>query len=150
MNQIVIHDTQRDIRFFDYCYKPEKKFTSPRQKLTIRQPFVKVDIKATVMNVISKRPFIDAAKKHPNDRAALIDMYIVLHKTNFQTPEELRAVFPSLDNYKYKDGWWVIDVGGNNLRVIAFIQFVNKRMYIKHICNHADYDKLTAKHRSQG
>lgn len=101
------------------------------------------------MNVISKRPFIDAAKKHPNDRAALIRMYKVLHNTNFRTAEELRAVYPSLDNFRHKDGWWVIDVGGNNLRVIAFIQFVNKRMCIKHICNHADYDKLTVKYRAQ-
>lgn len=99
------------------------------------------------MNVISKRPFNEAAQEYPNDRAALLAMYQVLQKTNFHTPDELRSVFPSLDNFKYKDKWWVLDVGGNNLRVIMFIQFVNKRMYIKHILNHADYDKLTEKYR---
>lgn len=99
------------------------------------------------MNVISKRPFNDAAQKYPNDRSALLEMFKVLQKTDFRTPDELRAVFPSLDNFKYKDKWWVLDVGGNNLRVIMFIQFVNKRMYIKHIVNHADYDKLTGKYR---
>ncbi|WP_292275044.1 type II toxin-antitoxin system HigB family toxin [Marinobacter sp.] len=72
-------------------------------------------------------------------------------RIDFSTPSELKAVFPSLDNFKYKDKWWVLDVGGNNLRVLAFIQFVNKRMYIKHIVNHADYDKLTKKYaRAQG
>ncbi len=99
------------------------------------------------MNVISKRPFNEAAKRYPNDRDPLMDMYRVLQKTDFRTPEELRAVYPSLDNFKYKDKWWVLDVGGNNLRVLAFIQFVNKRMYIKHIVSHADYDKLTEKYR---
>ena len=99
------------------------------------------------MNVISRKPFNDAAEKYPNDRAALIDMYKVLKKIDFQTPDELRSVFPSLDNFKYKDKWWVLDVGGNNLRLILFIQFVNKRMYIKHIVSHADYDKLTDKYR---
>ncbi len=98
------------------------------------------------MNVISKKRFNDAAQKYPNDREALLDMYRVLHRTDFQTPDELKAVFQSLDNFKYKDKWWVLDVGGNNLRVLAFIQFVNKRMYIKHIVNHADYDKLTKKY----
>ena len=63
--------------------------------------------------------------------------------------KKLKAVFPSLDNFKYKDKWWVLDVRGNNLRVVAFIQFVNKRMYIKHIVNHADYDKLTRKHMKE-
>lgn len=74
-----------------------------------------------------------------------MEMYRVLNSTQFKTPDELRAVFPSLDNFKYNDRWWVLDVGGNNLRVMAFIQFVNERVYIKHIVNHADYDKLTRK-----
>ena len=100
------------------------------------------------MNVISKRPFNDAARKYPNDRTALLEMFKLLQKSNFQNPEELKSIFSSLDNFKYKDKWWVLDVGGNNLRVIAFIQFVNKRMYIKHIVNHADYDKLTEKYRN--
>lgn len=99
------------------------------------------------MNVISKRPFNDAAKKYPNNRAALMEMFKILQKNDFHNPDELRAVFPSLDNFKHKDKWWVLDVGGNNLRVITFIQFVNKRMYIKYIVNHADYDKLMEKHR---
>lgn len=99
------------------------------------------------MNVISKRPFNDAAKKYPNNRDALMTMFKVLQRTDFKTPDELKAVFPSLDNFKYKEGWWVIDVGGNNLRVMTFIQFVNKRMYIKHIVNHTEYDELTEKYR---
>ena len=99
------------------------------------------------MHVISKRPFNDAARKYPNDREALMSLYRVLSSTVFKTPEELAAVYPSLDNFKYNDRWWVLDVGGNNLRALAFIQFVNKRIYIKHIVNHADYDKLTEKYR---
>ncbi|MDG1772195.1 MAG: type II toxin-antitoxin system HigB family toxin [Oceanicoccus sp.] len=101
------------------------------------------------MHVLSKKPFNDAAKKYPNDRLALMEMYRVLSSTQFKTPKELRAVFPSLDNFKYNDRWWVLDVGGNNLRVMAFIQFVNGRIYIKHIVNHADYDKLTEKYRRE-
>ena len=99
------------------------------------------------MHVISKRPFNDAATKYPNDRQALMDMYRVLNSTVFKTPEELKAVYPSLDNFKYSNRWWVLDVGGNNLRIMAFIQFVNGRVFIKHIVNHTDYDKLTVKYR---
>lgn len=101
------------------------------------------------MHVISKRPFVDAAKKYPNDAEALMTMYKVLKNTDFKTPDELRAVFPSLDNFKYKDKWWVLDVGGNNLRVMLIIHFVQGRMYIRHIVDHAEYDRLTAKYRSE-
>ena len=101
------------------------------------------------MHIISKRPFNDAAKKYPNDKEALMDTYNVLSKGEFRSPDELKAAFLSLDNFKYKDKWWIIDVGGNNLRVMAFIQFINQRMYIKHIVNHAEYDKLTDKYRKE-
>lgn len=101
------------------------------------------------MHVISKRPFNAAAKKYPNDRQALMDMYQVLKSTSFKTPDEFKAVFPSLDNFKYKNKWYVLDVGGNNLRVMAFIQFVSGRLYVKHIVSHADYDRLTEKYRKE-
>ena len=44
------------------------------------------------MNVISKRLFKDAARKYPNDEQALLHMYAVLSKTNFNTPEELKRL----------------------------------------------------------
>lgn len=94
------------------------------------------------MHVISKSPFNEAAKAHPNQRQALEDLYRVLRKSEFGTPEAMRRVFPSLDNFKHKNKWWVLDVGGNNLRMIVFIQFVQNRMYVKHIVTHAEYDKM--------
>lgn len=101
------------------------------------------------MHIISKRPFNDAAKNYPNDKEALLDFYKTLKKSSFKTPEEMKKVFKTLDNFKYRDKWYVLDVGGNNLRIIALIQFVNKRIYVKHIVTHADYDKLCKKYRSE-
>jgi mRNA interferase HigB len=94
------------------------------------------------MHVVSKRPFNNAAKAHPNQKQALEDLYRVLRKSHFDSPDAMRKIFPSLDNFKYKDKWWVIDIGGNNLRLIAFIQFVQKRIYVKYILPHAEYDKI--------
>ena len=55
------------------------------------------------MHVISKRPFADAMKKYPNDAAAIEATYNVLNRGEFKTPEALKAVFRTLDNFKYKD-----------------------------------------------
>lgn len=99
------------------------------------------------MRIISKRPFVEAAQKYPNQREAIMDLYRVLDGSRFTSPEEMRGVFPSLDNFKYKDKWWVLDIGGNQLRMIAFIQFVNNRLYVKHIVTHSEYDKLCKKYR---
>jgi len=98
------------------------------------------------MHIISKRAFKEAAREYPNQKQALEDLYHVLDKGAFSSPDEMRRVFPSLDNFKYKDKWWVIDIGGNNLRMIAFLQFVQNRIYVKHIVTHAEYDKLCKRH----
>lgn len=100
----------------------------------------------TKMHVISKKPFNDAIRKFPNDANALEDLYKVLRVGSYHSPEELKKVLATLDNFKYKDKWWVIDIGGNNLRLIAFIEFKDNRMYVKHICTHADYDKICKKY----
>jgi mRNA interferase HigB len=99
------------------------------------------------VHIISRKPFNDAAKQFPNDQDALVNTYTTLRNGKFETPDQLRQVFPSLDNFKYRDKWWVIDIGGNNLRLIAFIEFRDNRMYVKHISSHAEYDRLSDKYR---
>lgn len=94
------------------------------------------------MRVISKRPFLEAAAKYTTCASALTDVYLTLVKASFCTPDEMRRVFPPLDNFKHKHRWWVLDVGGNKLRVIMYIQFQASRIYIKHILSHSDYNKL--------
>lgn len=101
------------------------------------------------MHIISRKPFNEASKKYPNNAAAIEAAYKALKNGNFNSPHELKALFPSLDNFKYKDKWWVIDIGGNNLRLIAFVEFRDNRMYVKHIVSHAQYDKLCKKYAKE-
>lgn len=101
------------------------------------------------MHVISRKPFNEALRKYPNDAAAIEAAYKTLRNGTFPTPLDLKAVFPSLDNFRYKDKWWVIDIGGNSLRLLAFIEFRDNRMYVKHIVTHADYDKLCKKYAKE-
>ncbi|CAG0909691.1 unnamed protein product, partial [Cyprideis torosa] len=68
------------------------------------------------------------SRNFPNDADAIDAAYRTLRNGHFATPLDLKAVFPSLDNFRYKDKWWVIDIGGNNLRLIAFIEFRDQRI----------------------
>ena len=101
------------------------------------------------MHVISRKPFSDAAKKYPNDAAAIDALYKSLKNHNFSNPLEMKNIYPSLDNFKYKDKWYVLDIGGNNLRLMTFIEFRDNRMFVKHIVPHAEYDKLCAKYAKE-
>ena len=102
------------------------------------------------MHVISRKPFKDAALKYPNDARAIEETCKILRNGDFNSPNALKKMFPTLDNFKYKDKWWVIDIGGNNLRLMAFIEFRDNRMYVKHIVSHAEYDKLCKKYAVKG
>ncbi|UPG92834.1 type II toxin-antitoxin system HigB family toxin [Luteibacter aegosomatissinici] len=101
------------------------------------------------MHVISKRPFTEAATNYPNDADALMRTYRLLDAAEVALPTELKKIFGSLDNFKYEDRWWVIDIGGNNLRLIAFIDFRTGWVLIKHIVTHADYDRICKKYRER-
>jgi len=101
------------------------------------------------MHIIKKSVFDEAGKKFPQERKALLDAYRTLKKGTFKTPEELKQLFPSMDNFKYRDRWYIIDVGGNNLRIMALIFFRNQKFYVKHIVTHAEYDKLCNKYRKE-
>ncbi len=102
------------------------------------------------MHVISRKPFKDAALKYPNDAKALEEAYKILRNGDFNSPNALKKMFPTLDNFKYKDKWSVIHIGGNSLRLIAFIELRDNGMYVKHIVNHAEYDKLCKKYKKEG
>lgn len=98
------------------------------------------------MHVISRKPFREAIAKFPNQARAIDQVYLALRRGNFKSPQELKSVFPSLDNFKHKDKWWVINISGNTLRLIAFIAFRDNRMYVKYIVTHAEYDKICKKY----
>ena len=106
-----------------------------------------ITISEGTMRVVSREPFRIATENYPNDAEALDRTYRALKTGTYPTPEALKRIFPSLDNYKYKDRWWVIDIGGNNLRLIAFIDFRFQLFFVKHIATHSEYDKLNEQYR---
>lgn len=63
------------------------------------------------MHVISRKPFNDAVKKYPNDATAIESLYKSLRNGQFNDPLEMKNLYPSLDNFKHKDKWYVIDIG---------------------------------------
>ena len=99
------------------------------------------------MHVIAKPIFEEAKLKFPNDANAINDVYKVLKDNDFATPVDMRKVFPSLDNMKYKERMYVIDIGGNNLRLLAIIEFKFKKVFVRHIVKHAYYDDLIQKYK---
>lgn len=50
----------------------------------------------------------------------------------------MKAIFPSTDKV---GPLHVFDVGGNKIRLIAWVSYPAQRIYIKHVLDHYEYDK---------
>ncbi len=57
---------------------------------------------------------------------------------NFSNYAELRETFPSADQVGKLT---VFNIGGNNIRLIAAIHYNRKKIYIRAVLTHAEYNE---------
>lgn len=115
------------------------------------------------MDILKLQCFDTAAALYPNDRASLERCRRFLKAAKPSSFEDLQKLFGvRIDLFKPRAGlnWVVIDVGGNNLRVIGGVRYTKAievrgvehirqpKFYVKHIFTHADYDKANNWYRS--
>ena len=102
------------------------------------------------MHLITLKTLKDAAERFPQYRTEFLALGNVISKGYFRTPDVLKAMFPTLDNFKYLDKHYVLNVGRNELRVVVLIFFDTQKCYIRHVFTHKEYDSFTAAHRTKG
>ncbi len=101
------------------------------------------------MHLISMKAILDAVTQFPQHKEELL--FGSHHrKEPLPTPAALKKLFPTLDNFKYLDKHYVIDIANNNLRVVALIFFESQKFYVRHVFTHKEYDRFTEKHRTKG
>jgi mRNA interferase HigB len=99
------------------------------------------------MDVLKKQLFLEAARKYPRDKSGLERCFSLLSNAAPKSYTDLQKTFGhTIDLFKHRaeEGWVVIDIGGNNLRLIAGINYARQKVYVKHIFTHPDYDTATA------
>ena len=67
-----------------------------------------------------------------------------MERGGFADFNSLKATFAAAD---YVAPYTLFDVGGNRFRVIAVIHYDRRRVYIRHVFTHADYDRWSNKNR---
>jgi mRNA interferase HigB len=90
------------------------------------------------MRIISRKPLNDFAEIHPECKAGLNHWYREMKKGKFSSIEEIRTVFPHADKVMQ---FTVFNVGGNKARIIAAIHYNRKKVYIRHVLTHSEYDQ---------
>jgi mRNA interferase HigB len=90
------------------------------------------------MHVISRKTFRLFWEKYPDSETALARWFKIVQQTEFRNFAELRTAFPTADKV---DDWIVFNVGGNKSRLIASIHFNRRKIYVRHVLTHAEYDR---------
>jgi mRNA interferase HigB len=90
------------------------------------------------MHIITRKRLNEFADKYPEVRTALSQWYHLMKQTNFNSLADLRSVFSSADQVGKLT---VFNIGGNKARLIAAIHYNRKKVYIRAILTHKEYDE---------
>ena len=90
------------------------------------------------MHIITQKRIWEAKEKYPHSANALDGWYRIVKGNRFNNFAELRRTFNSVD---IVGDYYIFDIGGNKLRLIARIFFENQKIFIQDILTHAEYDK---------
>jgi mRNA interferase HigB len=81
---------------------------------------------------------MEFARTHPDARTPLNVWFTIVRKTDYTSFANLRVTFPSADQV---DRFTVFNIGGNKFRLIAAIHYNRKKIYIRQVLTHAEYDR---------
>lgn len=90
------------------------------------------------MHIITRKRLNEFAEKFPETNNALADWYRLMKQNNFDSIAEVRAVFSSADKVGKLT---VFNIGGNKVRLVAAIHYNRKKIYIRAVLTHKEYDE---------
>ena len=92
------------------------------------------------VHVITRRRLNDFGQDHPECASSLEAWYRIMKHTDFDSLADVRRTFPSADRV---GRFTVFNIGGNKARLIVAIHYNRKKIYIRHVLTHAEYDRGT-------
>jgi mRNA interferase HigB len=92
------------------------------------------------MRVISFSMIRNFIAKHADADVPLRDWYKRVTNADWNTFADMKQTFNTVD-YVGNDRY-VFDIKGNNYRVVAIVLFVNKKVYMRFVGTHDEYDKI--------
>ena len=90
------------------------------------------------MHIITRKRLLEFGDKHPEAISVLEHWYRTAKHTEFAAFAELRETFAGVDQV---GRLVVFNIGGNKARLITYVVYRKKRIYIRHVLTHKEYDK---------
>jgi mRNA interferase HigB len=90
------------------------------------------------MHIISRKALRQFWERYPDSQNALARWFKIVQQTDFDSFDALRATFPSAD----KVGELIVfNIAGNKYRLITSIHFNRRKVYIRDILTHSEYNR---------
>jgi mRNA interferase HigB len=90
------------------------------------------------MRVISVTRLKEFWLKHPRAEASLATWYQVVRHATWKTTAEMLKTWPSAD---IVERLTVFNIGGNDFRLIARVEYQRQEVYIRAVLTHAEYSR---------
>jgi mRNA interferase HigB len=96
------------------------------------------DIKKKQVRIISRKKLKQAAGAHAEVSASLDAWYRIARKAAWKNLADVRITWSSADIF---GECTIFNIKGNKYRLIAWINYRTKKMFIRHVLTHAEYTK---------
>lgn len=98
------------------------------------------------MRVISRRALREFWEKHRPAEEPLVAWFRLMDSISFNDFSAIRKIFGAAD---YVAPYTIFDVGGNKYRVITVIHYNRRRVFIRHVFTHPEYDRWSQQMRKR-
>ena len=90
------------------------------------------------MHVVTRKRLNDFAEQYPEMKSALVHWYRIAKSRTFGSFAELRQAFAAADQV---GKFTVFNLGGNKARLVTAIHYNRRKIYIRAVLTHAEYDE---------
>lgn len=94
------------------------------------------------MRVIARSTLREFWIKHPDAEEALQAWYDDAERTQWKTPADIRATYPSASFVS--NNRVIFNIRGNHYRLIVHIHYNTQIVYIRFVGTHPEYDRIDA------
>ena len=95
-----------------------------------------------VIALATLKRFIDAESAHADAREPVMAWYRQIKSADWASPAEIKREIRSASILK--DGRAVFNIAGNKYRIVVWINYPYRVVYIRFIGSHRDYDAIDA------
>lgn len=93
------------------------------------------------MQIIAKRTLKQFWQRHPQAERPLRAWYAMVADADWSGPASVKATFGSTVDF-IADNRVIFDIGGNRYRLVVHVAYRFKRVLIKFVGTHGEYDKI--------